>query len=274
MNDELDTVETLLASFVCADAAEQEIGGLSGYAPPRTPSQHDAGSLLPFNPAVPTTAYIPEITSEREYALDADLLLSPVQDLIGAHAEIAMIDEVGECIKWSAFRRLHKRPRNLFVSQAGADLYEFHFRRITPDGSSSYNKGVAAISKHGKPVQTIIQGTRDSYSRVDGEMLILGASIIEDACNRPGAILATIRESVGVKLPIPQGAHLDIFKLRDGPMTGNRRRPLLHFVAGHLRRAKTEPVAVREHFRGVSKFVIDGFDVELRANDAAAKEVA
>lgn len=263
MNDQMDAVATMLSHFVCADAGENL--SHSRYLTRGVGMSYDAGCVLRFDPLQPTIAVTAEIGGDRLFATDPRLLLNPPQDIIGHKAEIALV--TAEVIKWTAFRRVLKRPRGVWVANPRADLYEVHSRFIRQDGSSDYVKRIAAIDKRGNPVRAIIEGTKDQGVAPDGELLVMAASIIEDSA-RPGVFTATVMDSVGVTFPVPDGEHLDVFRLRDGPNKGGRRRPLLHWVAQHIRRTAKVESTVREHLRGIHQFSIDGFDVTLQGADA------
>lgn len=262
MNEQIDKITIMLSHFICADS-EEDTNALSKHTIKQLATEIDAGVKLRFDPIKPHIAYTAQIGADREFALDSHLLLNTPQDLIGKMTEIALFDDA--CVKWSAFRKIGKRPRGIWVSSSGADLYEYHQRIIYTDGSSSYSKRVAAISRSGKPVRVIIEGTKNqSCYPPDGELLILAASIIEDSM-RPGVFKACVKEQCGVILPVPQGEHLDVFRLRDGPMNGNRRMALLHWVSKHTRRTLFKETVVKKHLRGVHEFDIDGLNVRLDA---------
>lgn len=263
MNSELDQVQDMLAHFICADAKDESRYMLSRHSLQKNVTigcEVDAGAVFDFYERRPTVAHT-ALSADRIFATDSKLLLNTPQDILQNHAEIALIDV--DRIKWSCFRKLSKRPRGIWIEKPGASLYEYHSRWIYPNGKSDYAKRVAAIDKNGKPVRVIIEGTKNQSGMVpDGLALIIASSIIEDS-HRPGAFTATIRDSVGVILPIEQGHHLELFKLRDGPIAGNRKRPLLHWVAKHIRRNQSEEWGIKSHLRGVHEFSIDGMHVKL-----------
>lgn len=263
--NELDQVQDLLTHFICADKNDTSLLELSRFKTPKNVGvgfEIDAGARFNFSPRSPTTAYVCDLSESREFARDARLLLNTPQDILGNHAEIALVD--GQVIKWACFRKLNKRPHGIWVAKTGASLYEYHSRFITASGESNYAKRVAAIDKQGNPVAVIIEGTKNQGVEPDGVALILASSVIEDA-NRPGCFKATIKDSVGVIVPVKQGHHLELFKLRDGPNLGNRKRPLLHWVASHLKKNSERQWDVKAHLRGVHEFVIDGMSVRLEA---------
>lgn len=260
----IDRVADMLAHFVCAtDDTDKQHGNFQTKSLSKS---YDAGNVLKINPRHPTIAYTADICAERDFALDARLLLSPVQEILGNHVEIALVAE--DCVKWAAFRKIHKRPQKIWVASTGCDLYEYHTRFIFRDGSSNYAKRVAAIDKHGKPVRVIIEGTKDQGGAPDGQFAVLAASVVEDS-RRPGVMLATVTDGVGLVFPVPNGEHLEVFALRDGPYSGSRRKALLHWVAKHTRKTTNGHADVNQHLRGVHSFEIDGFQVLLEAESSA-----
>lgn len=275
MSDTLDPVENLLAHLVCAEAGQQQLvrsplftgGGMVG-------EELDAGVALGFQPMAPKLAYAPQIEDPdaddgRVYSFTPDLLLHSIQDLIGRQTEVVLFDVVGQQVKWTGLRKIHKRPRGVWVQKPGADLYEFHFRLIRPNGQNYYAQRVAAIDRHGHAVNVVIAGSHGGGSAgCEGRQMSVAASVIED-CLRPGVFQATVSDSVGLKFPVPAGEHKELFKLRDGPYTGSRRKPILHWVSQHLRRRpKQEPTQVTKHLRGVHQFTVDGLSVTLEAKAA------
>jgi hypothetical protein len=263
-------VQDILAHFICTESTDQTYGDWTnhrnhGKKPKGVSSfELDAGVRFKFQPLTPTTAYTADLSDgDRIFALESKLLLHTPQDLLGNKAEIALVCE--NFIKWSCFKKIHKRPLGVWVAKNGADLYEYHYRMIFPTGQSEYYKRLAAVDKNGNPVLTIIEGTHDQCNVADGQYAVLASSIIEDA-HRPGTFKATVTDSVGLVFPVQQGHHLDVFKLRDGPFTGTRKRPLLHWVAKHLKRNRTKEWPVSEHLRGIHEFSIDGMKVKLEGS--------
>lgn len=265
--NELDQVQEMLAYFICADNTDQTYGNWSSHRlHAKKPSgvssfALDAGARLKFQPLSPTVAYTADLSDgDRLFALDPKLLLHTPQDLLGSRAEVALVCD--GYIKWTCFRKIAKRPKGVWVAKNGADLYEYHYRLLFPTGQSEYYKRLAAIDKNGNSVLTIMEGTHDQGNAGDGQYAVLASSIIEDA-HRPGTFKATVTDSVGLVFPVQQGHHLDVFKLRDGPFTGTRKRPLLHWVAKHLKRSRTKEWPISEHLRGIHEFSIDGMKVKL-----------
>jgi len=261
--NELDQVQDMLAHFICADSEDKSLEELSKFSIQKNVGvglEVDAGARFAFKVRRPSVAYTADLSQSRDFAIDARLLLNTPQDIISNSLEIALVDV--DVIKWSCFVKLHKRPRGIWVANSGASLYEYHSRFITASGKSDYRKRVAAIDKFGNPVKVIIEGTKNQGGTPDGLALVMASSIVEDA-HRPNTFKATVRDSVGLIFPVEQGRHLEIFKLRDGPHIGSRKRPLLHLVASHIRKSANKSFDVKSHLRGVHEFEIDGFNVKL-----------
>jgi len=268
--EQIDRVETLLTHLLYAgDTTTTHVDGSKQWASGGAEYKEvDATVRLDFAPMLPALAYTFEhsINDEdnRLYTMDPSMLLALPQDILGARAEIAIVAQ--DCVKWSGFRRLHKRPRNVWVGAAGACLYEHHYREIRADGASTYTWRVAAITRKGSPVVSLVEGTTGSGSILDSQQLVLAASIIEDA-HRPNALTATISERAAIRMPVPVGEHRELFALRDGPLNASgRRRAILHWVRSHLRQTKKRDAEVSAHWRGVRELKVDGFSVRLEPN--------
>lgn len=258
--DVLDNVETLLAYLICAQSKKvnEDI-----YNKKTTIGiESDVGSELRFEPMLPKNVYTFDATDDsRVFACNRDLLLNSPQDLFGKQVEIAMIN--GDHVKWSGYKKLAKRPRNIWTASPRVDLYEWHFRIIYLNGTESYQKGIIAFNKHGNPVPAIYQGSQGSGSMANGEVAILAASVIEDA-HRPNALKATVKEDTSIIFPVPIGEHKEIFSLREAPLTpSGRRKAILHWVKKHTRQTKDSFTDVKQHWKGTREIVIDGFQVKL-----------
>lgn len=265
-HEAIDATETLLAHLLCAendDASNNLTGAKRGVSL----EEVDAGSILRFDIMRPKMAHTFDMMDgDRLFTMDHNLLITSVPDILGMESEVAIMKD-GYC-QWVGYRRLAKAPRNIWVGGKIGAIYEAHWRTVFPDGRSHYFRRCAAVSPKGAALPCLIQGTRNSGSgNVDGNSLVLSASIIEDA-SRTGCFTASVRDTAGIIFPVPYGAQIELFKLRDGPMTqGGRRKAILHWVAKHIRRRGDAESAVREHIRGVHEFTVDGLNVRLTAND-------
>lgn len=268
-NHVLSATESILTHLICADASGEdniEIGGKRFASDGTGQSEQDAGSLLDFEPERPSITYTTQLgDNDRLYTRDSGLLMNSVQDVIGRKSEFAIMTD--DRVKWTCFKRIKKAPRGVWVSSPGATLYECHYREIFANGLSTYFKRVVGVSSRGKPVACIVQGSHGEGAKHESGMLIMGASIIEDA-HRSGAFLATVSEDASIRFPVPIGEHRDVFALRDAPLTkAGRRKAILHWVSGHMRKTARGESKVKTHLRGVREFTADGLTVRLEPNE-------
>lgn len=265
----------LLANMMLADTGEDDwlvSGGIRKTSEGAVYEEKDAGSRLPFAAMTPSCAYTFDmVDGDRLVAVSHEYLVHHPSETIGRAAEVVML--TSDRLKWIGLRRLNKAPKGIWIANPRATIYEYHYREAFPDGRNIYNKRVAAVDKHGNPVNTIIVGSHGAPhpSGPEGVAIIMAASVIED-CNRSGAIRCDLTDHNTIIAPIPMGAQKPLFAMRDGPMTGaGRRRAILHHVIGHARRSTRGNVHdVRDHFRGVDEFTVDRLHVRLSANDRDA----
>lgn len=262
----------LLANMMLADTGEDDwlvSGGIRKTSEGAVYEEKDAGSRLPFAAMTPSCAHTFDmVDGDRLVAVSHEYLVRHPSETIGRAAEVVMLTSDG--LKWIGLRRLNKAPKGIWIANPRATIYEYHYREAFPDGRNIYNKRVAAVDKHGRPVNTIIVGSHGAPHPFgpEGVAIIMAASVIED-CNRSGAIRCELTDHNTIIAPIPIGAQKPLFAMRDGPMTGaGRRRAILHHVIGHARRSTRGNVHdVRDHFRGVDEFTVDRLHVRLSAND-------
>ncbi len=264
-----DWIETLLAHLVCAESvvapSMECVMSNNASAAPYLAARDAGNSLLKFSPMKPERIYTVDVVdSDRIYALDGGLLAAPMQDILAERAEIAVLKP--DCVEWIGYRKLSRTPRGVYIAGTGRpSLYEVHGRIITSTGQEEYYQRVAAISAKGTPLPVCFVGSKGTASRNDSEVAVLAASIIEDA-HRPNAILATVAEYAKLCFPVPFGAHIELFSLRDAPLTpSGRRKAILHWVSRHVRRKKAVVAPVSAHWRGVKELVMDGFKITLDA---------
>jgi hypothetical protein len=225
----------------------------------------DQGSLLHFEAMSPASAYTFDM-------LDKDRLVTTDHEYLAAHPSEILGDEsefvtfYSDTYKWTGFRRLHRAPKGVACLGRVTHWYEMHIRCVSIDGNGDYHKRVVPIDQSGKPLLATIQNNAVCNPRREGYRFISGASIIEDA-HRSGTMLAAVKDATEIKFPIPIGDYKDVFAKRDGPMSGSRRKAIVHWVMSHIRRtpSKKETV-VKQHTRGVQEFMIDGLRIVLTPN--------
>lgn len=259
----------LLANMLCAEQTDSGYSFFSGLRRADDGAMWeiaDAGSKLRFQPMLPSMAYTFDMVDEdRLIATIPGLLVQHPSEIIGRQAEIVML--CSDRLKWTGYRHLRKTPRGVWVAKPRCTLYEMHYREVFQNGQSSYGVRVIALDSDGAPVPVVIVGSQGVGGSVDGQTLIMAASLIED-CHRAGAIKCTITDHCSLIAPIPNGTQKGLFALRDGPMTpANRRKAILHYVMRHKRTsARGNAYDVHEHFRGVRSIEIDGLKITLEEN--------
>lgn len=264
----------LLAGLMFADANETHqlaSGGMRKTSDGMVHEEIDAGTRLEFQAMNPRRAHtLDMLDGERIFAVHPDYLLRHPAETLGREAEVVILKH--DRLAWIGFRRLNKAPKHLWVASSRAVLYEAHYREVFPDGRSFYNKRVAAVDRNGAAVPCLIVGSSGRDSRADGFQLVMAASIIED-CHRSRSIRCELTDHNTIIAPIPLGAQMKLFALRDGPLTGRgRRRAILHHVMRHRRKSSAgNEHEVQEHFRGATSFEVDGLRVTLTANDEDAR---
>ena len=141
-----------------------------------------------------------------------------------------------------------------------------HTRFVTGNGVGEYIKRVVPIDKNGKTLLAQAQGHNVCAPNKEGEMLIICASVIEDA-HRANTMLAAVKDATEIKFPVPLDDYKYVFANRDGPMNGTRRKSIIHWVARHLRHSTLgNEFAVKKHTRGVQEFAIDRLRIRLTPN--------
>lgn len=272
---QMDHVVDLLAHLICGETTDcaASWGGVRPANDGTTRVEIDAGSKLGFSDMAPRHVTLAEefhnSAADRIYTPDASLLLQPPQDLLGDEAEFAFV--LSDHIRWIGVRKARRRPKSLWIASPGCSLYEVHFRKIYANGSNDYAKRAYALSARGRPVPCVVQGSHGDVN-TNLDLLVILASILEDA-TRTDIIQTTFTDIISCTFSVPQGAHLELFKLREGPLSGSRKRPLLHWVARHLRGASAglPPINIDSYLRGVSRFSIEGLLVTLEASKLATK---
>jgi hypothetical protein len=258
-DDVLDSVETMLAYLICGES--KDISKIINPNPHRnvTGEEFDIGEILNFEPMLPKQAYTC-VEDDRLVACDHNLLLNTPQDILGESSEIVLLSD--GMVKWSGYRKLKKRPHNVWVSSPNASLYEWHYREIYLNGMESYGKRIVAFSKHGRPVTALVSGSKGGAGN-DSLYAVFAASVIEDA-HRPNVLKATVKDSTSLVFPVPLGEHKEIFALRDAPLTASgRKKAILHWVKKYTRKNVNVVADVKQHWRGVREIEIDNFSIKL-----------
>lgn len=263
-----DAIVDVLARMLCGDTPIDDSSKESVVQDIRKAKMarmcSSAEFLFTFGSMQPSRAYTFDATDDdRLYAFSSDLLADAPDNIIGDKAEILVMD--GDVAKWCGLRRTNRLPRGLCTLTKCRALYEIHFRKLNGEGAGEYNRSMVGVTTQGKPTKVLIpKGSKPGNEEL--ETLSLVASVIEDA-RRPQTMLAEFVDGASLVMPVHLDDYLELFSIRDAPLTpAGRRRALLHWVATHKRRKKTRTVKVAEHLRGVSEFTVDGLTVRLTPN--------
>ena len=269
MDDVTDKLETLILMALDANHGHSVPGTIRREKSTGAVQElHDQGELLDFDEMRPSTAYTFDMADkERIFTTSTDYLVTHPADVLGDEAEVVMIGD--GMLKWRGYRRLRRAPKGVACLGRATHWYEMHMRFVTGNGAGEYYKRVVPISRDGKPLLAQAQGHNVCTPNLEGEMLVLCASVIEDA-HRANTILAAVRDATEIKFPVPLDDYKDVFAERDGPMNGARRKAIVHWVAQHLRHStRGKEFAVKKHTRGVQEFIIDGLRIRLTPNAQA-----
>lgn len=242
-----------------------------GSAKAKAASQYidfDVSGMCAFGGMNPTSVHLADMTESRLFTTNPAELLAHPADILGEQCEGALFHE--QSVKWFGARRIRAAPSRVAVLGKAAVWYEGHFRIIRPDGSGTYQKRYAAISRDGGALLV----KRGPYVLSDPNestfMITTLCSLVEDA-QRTNAMLASVKDAIEVHVPVPLDAYKEVFALREAPMTpSGRRKAIVHWVASHMRRSTngSEHKVIR-HTRGVEEFTIDGLRVRLTPNSTS-----
>lgn len=264
-----DDVVDALAKMLCGDSepdsSQKSFDAINVRKSRAVKQLMSADHMYTFGKMSPGRAFtFDPLDDDRLFSADADCLVKPPDEVIGTSAEVLMVDS--GTVKWLGLRKARALPKGLCTLVRCRTLYEVHFRRLTGEGCVEYNRAMVGVSVGGRPTPVLIPRANASGSS-EVEMLVMAASVIEDAY-RANTVLAEFSDGARLLMPVSVDDYLDLFKLRDAPLTpSGRRRAILHWVASHKRRKVNKPaVQVREHLRGVEEFTTDGLTVRLTPN--------
>lgn len=227
---------------------------------------HDQGEILTFDAMKPQSAFTFDMQgNDRIFAGSKEYLLDHPAEVIGDSLEVMMLLPDGR-LKWQGFRLLPKKPKRVACLGKASHWYELHHRLIYPNGQGQYVKRVVPINKNGDALLAKIDGHFVCVPNIEGQHLYIAASMLEDA-RRTNAMLAEVKGDTGIKFPVPLDDYQSIFSSREGPMIGDRRKAIIHWVAKHLRRSsKGNTHEVKRHVRGVDEINIDGLRIKITPN--------
>lgn len=217
------------------------------------------------------------IDSGRLFSPDRGWLINSPQDILGNDSEILMLGNPAENIpsKWGRIIKLKSAPRGVIPTGKVSDWYVYHYRQMFENGMGEYGKRLLALDKNGYPVSVMLYGSAHGSKFLpicdvekEGIGGIMMCSMIEDA-HRTDAMLATVSDAITLKLPVPVKDYKELFSKRVAPTTKTgRRRPILHWVAEHMRMSsKGNDHNVCEHPRGVKDINVDGINISIEFNN-------
>ncbi|MFM7010973.1 MAG: hypothetical protein ACKO0Z_16900 [Betaproteobacteria bacterium] len=267
MEDVTDKLETLILLALDANHDQTDVARIETKG--RRTDGHweirDQGQLLKFDVMKPKSAYTFDMVDKtRIFAATTDYLVRHPAETFGYEAETVVFG--GGLLKWRGFRLLRKPPKGAACLGKASHWYEMHERLVSPDGRGEYVKRLAALDSKGRPLPTLMQGHIVCGPKDEGVVLVMCASLIEDA-HRANTMLAEVKDATGIKFPVPIDDYKHVFAERDGQMNGARRKAIVHWVARHLRHStRGKEFAVNKHTRGVQEFTIDGLRIRLTPN--------
>lgn len=267
MSDTAGVVDAL-ARMLCGDTARElqkdPIESRRFRGAGKELQKVSADFLFTFRDMQPKRAFtFDPMDDDRIYTNHTEGLVRPPDETIGQQAEAVILD--GEVLKWAGFRKASRLPRGLCTLTKCRSLYEIHFRELTAEGCVSYSKSMVGVSMSGRPVQVLVAGGNYVGTK-DIELLVSVASVLEDA-GRVDTVVAEFSDGVSLLMPVSVDDYLDLFRLRDAPLSpSGRRRALLHWVARHKRRKAGGSSPVGAHLRGIEEFCTDGLTVRLTPN--------
>ena len=229
----------------------------------------DAGILLKFDDMSPRSVYTFDAhdTGRLFPSSHLDLIGHP-SEILGCESEYGVISD--GIMKWVGFRRLKDRPKGICAADPGKHIYYEKHYRVLGEGSSGYFRRIIAFDKEGKPVYLFMNGVPVGLKE-DATSAIISCGLKEDA-HRKDAYLCSIHDAVELLFPLHAEDVFDFFALREAPLTeSGRRKALIHWVSEHLRRTKTNKQStVRNHYRGITEFTMDGLTVKVTPNNGAS----
>ena len=228
----------------------------------------DVGNMcLGFQDMKPTSFFANDITDSERLVTDSrDLLLSRPQDIIGEGVEVAICLEAS--LRWLGYRKIESKPRaKMPITPLGAvtHWYEYHIREIR-DGFECYGKRIVAFNDSGFTVP-VKCGNVFVSSQNESAHAYMACSLIEDA-QRLNSLLCSVSDGCEIKFPVPFGDHIELFSIRDAPITdAGKRKAIIHWVRKHLRKTAEGETQVAGHFRGVRSIDIAGMRITLAPNE-------
>jgi len=265
---EIDRIETMMIFALDGDfgVTTEHVSVLNSRKDGKITGCSDQGLLLGFDEMTPNRMYSFDMCDEdRIFTGSNSLLMNHPAEILGDESELFFQLENKDHFRWVGYRKT-KKQKGVAVLGTPDVFYEVHYRDIRPDGNGLYQKRLVPLDKKGNPLAAKIQNAFVCSPYHEGEYLITACSIIEDA-HRTNSMLASFRDGVELKLPVPLDDYKEVFFNREAPLIKNRKRAIIHWVANHIRKSKLgKSHKVCRHTRGVKDILIDGMVVNIQPN--------
>lgn len=262
----IDPLESLL--IMALESDHPSIKQVGGTIKTREGSktEHDVSEVISFNDATPRSAYTLDISDDgRLFSSAVDYMKDHPIDILGNRSESIWMHPSNDLARWNCVERLQKKPKELAYLGKASAIYAYHYRVTLRNGAGQYFKRYVVLNKSGSSLPVKVSGQHQSAVN-DGEDVLLMASIIEDA-HRTGAMLASIKDAIEIKFPVPLADYKKVFIERDAPLVNGKRKAIIHWVASHMRKSKAGTESqVKRHVRGVKDIVIDGLKINIEPN--------
>lgn len=262
-----DDIETLILMLLDAKCGKINKDVVIRSKNVRKISLGDTGEIIKIDDMAPYSSYTADMyDADRIITTSPKYLAAHPYEILGEQKEVALFG--GGLLKWRGFRRMRTPPKGVACVGKASHWYEMHTRYVNTKGQDQYFRRIVPISKTGETLMSVYGGKPLCNPINEGECLIMCCSVIEDA-HRANTMLAAIKSDNEIKLPVPLGDYKELFSGRDGPFIGNRKKAIVHWVAGHTRKTRNgEFSSVKKHTRGIQKFTMDGINVTITPNRA------
>lgn len=199
-------------------------------------------------------------SNERLFTSDlSQLVCEPAKILKGGFECYSLS---GITFKWFKVQSTESKYIKPLIAPFAKNIYEIHHRTMSFGGSDEYIKSLSAY--HGRKHTSIMH---EGHPLLAGdEACDLMCSIKEDM-HRQGVFhvkLTSEETSLGIRMSVDYDAVKELFSHRNSPLTETgRKKPIIHWVSKHLRRTHKFDTQVDRHIRGIEKFTVNGYLIEI-----------
>lgn len=245
----------------------------SGYNETVDPGRYIKRSFTPDHPWIACMGEDFENLDDRLLTTSSDYLVVEPAKMIGKEFEVYMFSNLS--FHWAKLAKTEARYIRPLSLPFAKDIYEYHVRSISMSQKETYDKTAIGINgMKGTPLML-----QNNPLRSDIDNLLVLSSVKEDLY-RIGVFHVKITNTTtggGIRLAVDYDEVKEMFRHRDTPRTerGNK-KPIIHWVANHLRKKrntkKVEHSQVKRHIRGVERFEIDEFAIEIEQPELTYKD--